>query len=188
MSAALPRSRHRGADVSAALPGSRAAEVARHRGAAAGIEADEPRGPRGERGRRTCPPRCLGRASPRGSRPTNMSATLPRSRSPRGLDHRGSRRTCPPRCRLTAGPRMWRATAGRGADEHVRRTAEVARHRGAVGPTNMSAALPSSHAAARPWGRRTCPPRCRGARRPRRGRRRGCIRRLGRGSRGDRHP
>ena len=36
------------------------------------------------------------------------------------------------------------APRGRGADEHVRRAAEVARHRGAVEPTNMSAALPRS--------------------------------------------
>jgi hypothetical protein len=132
-----------------------------------------------DRGRRTCPPRCRGRAPPRGrrgdrgaalprssvsaalprsrataepprgSRPTNMSAALPRSAVARDLASARprqrrlwGRRTCPPRCRGRAPPR------GRGADEHVRRAAEVARHRGAVGPprgsrpTNMSAALP----------------------------------------------
>ncbi len=55
----------------------------------------------------------------------------------------------------------------RGADGHVRRVAEVARHRGAVEPTNMSAALPRSRATAGPWGRRTCPRRCRGRAPPR---------------------
>ena len=58
------------------------------------------------------------------------------------------RRTCPPRCRgrATAGPPRGSrpTTAGIEADEHVRRAAEVARHRGALGPTNMSAALPRS--------------------------------------------
>ena len=46
-------------------------------------------------------------------------------------------------------------TAGIEADEHVRRAAEVARHRQAVEPTNMSAALPrSSDTAGPPRGSR----------------------------------
>ncbi len=40
--------------------------------------------------------------------------------------------------------------AGIEANEHVRRAAEVARHRQAVGPTNMSAALPRSSVTAGP--------------------------------------
>ena len=94
----------------------------RHRGAATGIEADEH----------------VRRAAEVGSRPTNMSAALPRSRA-------------------TAGPwgrRTWR----------VRRAGEVANHRQAVGPTNMSTALPRSRAAALKGAR----PRARGRQRRRR--------------------
>ena len=91
--AKLPRS-HRGAlgptNMSAAR---RAAEVARHRGPWGRRTCPphcrgraSPRGRRGDRERRPCPPRCRGRAPPRGrgvgppgSRPTNTSAALPRS-------------------------------------------------------------------------------------------------------------
>ena len=139
-------------------------------------------------GRRTCPPRCRGRAPPiplgtaknKADEHVRRAAEVERHRGPPPVER--SRRTCPPRCRGRAPPRDL------GADEHVRRSAVIAHHRvgfqrpcpprcrGRVSPRgsrmsratadrgadDMSAALPRSSVTAGAVGPTICPPRCRG--------------------------
>ena len=101
MSAALPRSR------ATARPWGMSAALPRS-SVTAGIEDDARH--RGPWSRRTFPPRCRGRAPLRGT----LTATYP------DQDLAIVRRVC----------RGSSVTAGIEADEHVRRAAEVERHRG----------------------------------------------------------
>ena len=162
MSAAPPRARAtvgRGADEHVR----RAAEVGPPRGRSS-VTAGHPRGSRptnmsraAEVERHRGAPRCRGRAPPRGrgaDEHVRRAAEVERHRGDRG------QRTCPPRCRGRAPPR------GRGADEHVRRAAEVARRvrRAAEVERHRDEPVRRTAEVARhrgPWGRRTCPPRCR---------------------------
>ncbi len=121
----------------------------------AGVTAAEARCPR-----RSCSPAARRRrARQPDRRATYGGRAIPAQHRLAGSNSSRTRAT-PSACRSRVGEHVWRAsaTAGIEADEHVRRAAEVERHRGAAAADeHVRRAAEVAHHCGAVGGRRTCP-------------------------------